>query len=169
MNLFQLNMTIIIISDRAAQGIRDDETIPLVQTWCEENSNELVENRIVADEPEDIRNAILSAAKNPGCDLIITSGGTGLSERDSTPEVTSDLIDKPVPGISEYLRSEGVKKNIYAILSRGVSGSIGKKLIINLPGNPKAVVESLDWLKKILPHAIKVLQGPVQDQDHAPG
>ena len=167
MNFLKLNLTVIIISDRAAQGVRDDETIPLVQTWCDENSMALVETHIVSDEPEDIRNIILSVAKNTDCDLIISSGGTGLAERDHTPEVTNELIDKPIAGITEYLRSEGVKKNKYAILSRGVAGIIGEKLIINLPGNPKAVVDSLDWVKKILPHAIKVLQDPVRDQDHS--
>lgn len=161
-----IKLVIIIISDRAAQGTRKDETLPHAQLWCRENSFIVIDSNIVSDDPDEIRNAILQASKNPECDLIITSGGTGFSDRDNTPEVTGALIEKPTPGIEQYLRSEGMKKTPYAALSRGISGIIKNKLIVNLPGNPQAVIESLGWLKKIIPHAIMVLKDQVQDRDH---
>ena len=161
-----IHFILIIISDRAARGKRPDETIPRVHEWCLSKPFELVEEFIVADERSEIEQALRAALAHTDIELIITSGGTGFAVRDITPEVTADFIDRRTPGIDEFLRLEGMKKTPFAALSRGISGISGNKLIINLPGNPTAVIENLDWLGKIVPHGLKVMQGDVQDKEH---
>ncbi len=166
LNVQLLNIIIIICSDRAASGERADKTIPMVQAWCDVNGYKIISSRIVSDEPGQIKDAILEASASKQCDMIVTSGGTGLADRDNTPECTAALVEKQAPGIAEYLRSESMKKTPFAALSRGIAGIINRKLIINLPGNPDAVIENLEWLKKIVPHAIRVLKGHVGDSEH---
>jgi len=157
---------LIIISDRAHSGVRQDETAPKVAAWCESDRYSLFKTIRVPDQCDAIANAINSTSDDDKVKLIITSGGTGFSEKDITPEVTRELIVKLTPGIDEYLRRKGADKTPYAVLSRGISGILQNKLIINLPGNPVAVIESLEWLKDILPHAFSILNGNVNDGDH---
>jgi molybdopterin adenylyltransferase len=159
-------LILIIISDRAASGERPDETIPQVTSWLSGQPYELIEDFVVADNRREIEQAINASLAHRETALIVTSGGTGFAGRDITPEVTRTFILKPTPGIDEYLRAEGRKKTPFAVLSRGISGINGNKMIVNLPGNPKAVIENLGWLAKILPHAMKVLDGPVADSEH---
>ncbi len=161
-----INMALIIISDRATTGERKDSTVPAVLEWCSAKPFDLVEDFIVPDEADEISAALKAALNSENVDVIFTSGGTGFAERDITPEVTKKFITKFTPGMDEYLRIKGLAVTPHAALSRGISGISGNKLIINLPGNPKAVVENLEWLTAILPHAVKVLKGPVEDKEH---
>jgi molybdenum cofactor synthesis domain-containing protein len=157
---------LIIISDRAFHGTRQDETVPKVETWCRDNNFVLEQSNIIPDDEQMIQETIWRAVDTGTARLIITSGGTGFSPKDLTPEVTAQIIERRTPGIDEFLRAEGLKETPYAVLSRGISGIIKDKLIINLPGNPNAVIENLDWLKKILPHALSLLNGVRNDNNH---
>ena len=160
------NFDLIIISDRAADGTRKDETIPVVRSWCTNSVFHLRHTVIVPDEEQEIRRVLLDSVNTNDCSLIITSGGTGFSPRDITPEVTQSLVQKRTPGIDEYLRQQGIQKTAFAALSRGISGIVSDTLIINLPGSPQAVLEGLASLEKILPHALQVIKGQVTDMDH---
>ena len=119
----------------------------------------LVRYDIIPDERDIISQKLVQWADNEGIDLIITTGGTGLSPRDVTPEATSAVVERIVPGFAEAMRAESLKKTPMAVLSRGVAGIRGSSLIINLPGSPKAVRECLDVILPALPHAIEVLKG----------
>ncbi|MCX7987817.1 MAG: MogA/MoaB family molybdenum cofactor biosynthesis protein, partial [Thermodesulfovibrio sp.] len=134
------SVSIVTISDKGSKGEREDKSgkviEELLKSWAE-----VVSYVIVPDEKEEIKKAILANVDK--VDLILTNGGTGLHPRDVTPEATIEIIDKEVPGIAEAIRWEGFKKTKKAILSRAVAGIKGKTLIINLPGSPKAVKESL--------------------------
>ena len=143
----KLCLWLIIISDRISSGQKQDKTRKSVASWCQENEVKLTKCRIVADEKKDIQDSIQSAIDDTEANLIITSGGTGFGPRDKTPESTHPFLEKLTPGIDEYLRREGTKETPYAILTRGISGIAKNKLIINMPGNPAAVVSGLDALK----------------------
>lgn len=158
---------VLTVSDRGATGTYEDRSGPLAAELIVTNTNWTVaEQAVVPDEFDDIV-GILEAWAEAGLDLILTTGGTGFAPRDVTPEATRWVIEREAPGISETLRSESLKVTRHAMLSRGVAGMRGATLIINLPGNPKAVREGLDVLLPVLPHALDLLSGiPESDQDH---
>ncbi len=162
----QIRLGIIIVSDRAAHGGRPDETIPLVKSWCAGKSFTLNFNLTVPDDDSAIRTALKEAFKRADLDLIVTSGGTGLSDRDRTPEITREFVEKATPGIDEYLRARGREKTPYAVLSRGISGMAKNRFVINMPGNPQAVIDNLEWMQSILIHALNVIRGPIEDGEH---
>ncbi len=162
----EIRLGIIIISDRATTGERPDETIPLVKSWCAGKSMVLALSLTVPDDHSAIRTALEQAVRKAGLDLVITSGGTGLSERDITPEITRAFIEKATPGIDEFLRAMGRRKTPFAVLSRGISGMAGNCLVVNMPGNPQAVIDNLEWLHPIISHALGVSRGPVADSEH---
>ena len=164
-----LKLGLIIISDRAVDGSRPDATMPLVRSWCTAHSYELVFHTLVPDEAEAIRDVLRTAVDRGDLDLVITSGGTGLAKRDITPEITKEFIDQPTPGIDEFLRAKGLEQTPFSILSRGVSGLAGGRLIINMPGRSQAVIENLEWLLPVLHHALRVSRGPVDDGEHRNG
>ena len=161
-----VRLGMIIISDRAASGERPDETIPLVTSRFKKTDLIPAFSIIVPDEDNAIRKAIEQALVTDGLDLIITSGGTGLSARDITPEITGEFLEKTTPGIDEFLRAKGREQNLFSILSRGISGIARDRLVINMPGNPRAVVDNLAWLLPVIQHAIRVIRGPVTDREH---
>jgi molybdopterin adenylyltransferase len=162
----QIEFILIVISDRAFRGVRQDQVIPRIKSWCKENNLILDRGIVIPDDEEAIRKTLSNTVNTEEAQLIITSGGTGFSPKDITPEVTSQLIKKRTPGIDEYLRTRGMEKTPYSILSRGVSGIIYDKLIINLPGNPDAVIENMNWLKTVLPHALSLIRGDSNDAAH---
>jgi len=123
----------------------------------------VVSEAVLPDEPAAIRDRLVSLADGGGADLVLTTGGTGISPRDSTPEATAEVCQKLLPGISEVMRAEGRKKNPRAALSRAVAGVRGRTLIVNLPGSPRGAVESLDAVADLLPHALEVLGGARHD------
>jgi molybdopterin adenylyltransferase len=148
-------VAIITVSDKGSKGEREDlsgKVIEEMLPWAE-----IVSYKIVPDEKEEIKKAIIEATSS--ADLIFTNGGTGLHPRDVTPEATREVIEKEVLGIAEAIRLEGYKKTKKAILSRAIAGIRGKTLIINLPGSPKAVKESLEVILDALPHAIDKIKG----------
>jgi len=148
---------ILTISDTRSEGSRADTTTTMMAEILGEAGFEISERRLVPDEFDDIAAAITELAAT--AELVITSGGTGLAPRDVTPEATRSVIDREAPGIAEAMRVETAKIQPLAYLSRAVAGQLGTTLVINLPGNPKAVRECLDVLLPMLAHAIKTSTG----------
>jgi len=150
---------VITVSDRSASGQREDSSGPAAVDKLTSNGFDCPAPVVVADVRAEIVGA-LREGMDEGFDLIVTTGGTGLAERDVTPEATLEVVTKPVPGLAELMRSEGLKATPMAALSRAVAGVAGKSLVINLPGSPAGVTESLDAVMEVLPHALDVLGGP---------
>lgn len=154
---------IICVSDRCYQGgacaDKSGEMIAAcIKSLCDESAY-----RLVPDEKEMIANAIVELADVFSADVILTTGGTGFAPRDVTPEATKTVIEKEVPGISEAIRAKSLAITDRAMLSRAASGIRGKTLIINLPGSPKAVKESMEVILPVLPHAVETLSGNTQN------
>jgi molybdenum cofactor synthesis domain-containing protein len=155
----KVEIAVLTISDRSKQGIYQDESGPLIVDFIRQNSSwDVTQTRIVADEVPEIKAALTDWYQN-GVNLILTTGGTGFGPRDVTPEATRLVIEREAPGVGEALRIESLKITPYAMLSRGIAGIVGATLIINLPGSPKAVVESMQVLMPVLPHALELLGG----------
>ncbi len=152
---------IICVSDRCFRGECEDKSGPAIAECVKELSSKN-EYLLVPDEKEMIMGAITELADNRKADVIFTTGGTGFAPRDITPEATKKVIEKEVPGISEAIRAKSLEITPRAVLSRAVSGIRGKTLIINLPGSPKAVRESIDVVLPILEHAVETLSGNAQ-------
>ncbi|MBR4451610.1 MAG: MogA/MoaB family molybdenum cofactor biosynthesis protein [Clostridia bacterium] len=152
---------IISISDRCYKGECEDKSGPAIAE-CVSNLSDKNEYLIVPDEKALIKDAIISLADDRNADVIFTTGGTGFAPRDITPEATKEVIEKEVPGISEAIRAKSLEITERAMLSRAVSGIRGKTLIINLPGSPKAVRESIAVVLPILEHAVETLSGNTQ-------
>jgi molybdopterin adenylyltransferase len=145
------------VSDRASKGIYEDLSGPAIEKILLDRFAEIsVIRKIVPDEKTVIIRAFESGLEN---DFIITTGGTGLSPRDITPEATIEFCERTIPGIAEYLRAESVKQTPNAVLSRGVAGMKGNTIIINLPGSVRAVEFCMELLGPILPHALKMAMG----------
>ena len=162
-----MQIGILTISDRASRGEYEDKAGPLMVSILTERMNwQVARQEVVADEVDEIA-AALRAWCDAGVHLILTTGGTGFAPRDVTPEATKAVIERETPGIAEALRAESLKITRHAMLSRGVAGIRGRTLIINLPGNPKAVKENLDILLPVLPHALDLLtQAPHTESQH---
>jgi len=154
---------VITISDKGSQGERTDTSGEEIKKIMEKSGFVYADYFIVADEIEAIRSALITCADTKKIDLILTSGGTGLSPRDVTPEATSGILDKEIPGIAEIMRQESYRLTPHAMLSRSVAGIRGKSLIINLPGSPKSVRDNLSVIVPALEHAIAKIQGDPSD------
>lgn len=154
-----MKVGIIILSDKASRGEREDACGPLLNKLVEEAGWEAAEIRVIPDERECLQGLLIEFVDRKTLDCVLTSGGTGLSPRDVTPEATAAVVEKEVPGIAEMLRFTGYGKKPSAVLSRGIAGIRGRCLIVNLPGSPRAVAEGWESLREILPHAVDVLQG----------
>jgi molybdopterin adenylyltransferase len=145
---------IITLSDKGAQGLREDTSGALIKELLPENF-QVVKQTILPDDKEQLRSLLIDWCLV--CDLLLTTGGTGLGVRDITPEVTLSIADKEVPGITEGMRLFNLQKTPFAMLSRAVCVQRGKTLIINLPGSPTGVSENLTYVLPILPHALDIL------------
>jgi molybdenum cofactor synthesis domain-containing protein len=152
-----ITVAVLTLSDKGAQGKRKDTSGPLIEKMVKEISGRVVRYDILPDEKSLIKKKLLSLCDT--VDLIFTTGGTGLSPRDVTPDATQEVITLAVPGIPEAMRFEGLKKTPSAMISRAVAGVRGKTLIINLPGSPAAVQENLEVILPVLPHALEKLKG----------
>jgi molybdenum cofactor synthesis domain-containing protein len=152
---------IITVSDRCFRGECEDKSGPAIAE-CLKELSEKNEYLLVPDEKTLIMGAITELADNRKADVIFTTGGTGFAPRDITPEATKEVIEKEVPGISEAIRAKSLEITDRAMLSRAVSGIRGKTLIINLPGSPKAVRESIGVVLPILEHAVETISGNTQ-------
>lgn len=148
---------VITVSDGAAAGQREDRSGPAARDWLTGRGAEAGEVVVVPDDRAAISAAIAAAALD--ADLVVTSGGTGVGPRDVTPEATSDVADRLVPGIVEVMREVSVRVTPHGMLSRGIAATVGNALVVNLPGSPKAVVESLAAVGAALPHAVALLRG----------
>lgn len=154
-----LRVAIITISDSVSAGKTEDKSGPAVKARCRELGWEIKSTLVIPDDPPSIREQLRELADSGRIDLILTTGGTGLSPRDSTPEATVAVADKLVPGFAEEMRRKGMEKMPRAILSRAVAAIRHKSLILNLPGSPKGAVESLDAVAALLPHSIAIIHG----------
>jgi molybdopterin adenylyltransferase len=154
---------VLTVSDKGARGERKDTAGPLLQLMLEESGFRVNARAVVADEEEEIRKALCDWIDRRRIDLVITTGGTGLSPRDITPEATRPLLDREIPGIAEAMRTASLKKTLHAMLSRGLAGVRGQSLIINLPGSEKAARENLEAVLQALPHALYKLKGGDRD------
>jgi molybdopterin adenylyltransferase len=152
-----ISVAVLTMSDKGSKGEREDLSGPLIGEMIKKIGAELNYYEILPDEKILIKEKLIEYSKK--IDLILTTGGTGLSTRDVTPDATLEVIDKEVPGIAEAMRSEGLKKTSRAMLSRAVAGVKGDALIINLPGSPKAVKEGLSVILDVIPHAIEKIKG----------
>ena len=154
--------TVITVSDRASAGVYRDEAGPAVAALLSESGFEVVPSSVVPDERASIERAIREAAASDVA-LVVTAGGTGLSPRDVTPDVTADVCDRLVPGIGEAMRAASAKITPFAWLSRATAGTLGRALVVNVPGSPKASVENLAAVIEPVRHGLKVLraEGPL--------
>ena len=155
-------VALIVLSDRAASGERADACIPVMRDRLG-NVYSIVRERVLPDDAGALQAEIIELADSRIADLVITSGGTGLSPRDRTPQATAAVIDYEVPGIAEAIRVASIARVKSAMLSRALAGVRDRTLIINLPGSPKAVQESLDVVLPVLPHALELLADLVED------
>lgn len=154
-------VAILTLSDKGSRGEREDTGGPLIREMISRIGADVRHYEIIPDELELIKSKLIDYSK--GVDLIITTGGTGLSPRDVAPEATLAVIDREIPGIAEVMRMEGMKKTNRAMLSRAVAGTRGTTLIINLPGSPKAIKEGLEAIMDVIPHAIEKIKGSTED------
>lgn len=158
-----IKVGILTISDKGSRGEREDLSGKVIEEVVKKINGEVKYYQIIPDEKDIIQEELIRAVDNLHLDLILTTGGTGLGKRDVTPDATLAIIEKEVPGISEIIRSESFKKTNRAILSRGVAGIRKESLIINLPGSPKGVRESLEIILNAVPHGIEILKGQVTE------
>lgn len=158
-----INVGILTISDKGSRGEREDLSGKVIEEIVKKINGEVKYYQIIPDEKDVIQEELIKAVDILHLDLILTTGGTGLAKRDVTPDATLEVIEKEVPGISEIIRSESFKKTNRAILSRGMAGIRKESLIINLPGSPKGVRESLEIILDALPHGIEILKGQVTE------
>jgi len=156
-----ITAAVITMSDKGSRGEREDLSGPAIAQLLPEIGVEVAHYEIIPDEKALIKEKLIHYSRI--VDVIFTTGGTGLSPRDVTPEATLDVIDREVPGIAEAMRLEGLKKTRRAMLSRSVAGVRGRTLIINLPGSPKAIEEGLEAILEVIPHAVEKIKGGSED------
>jgi len=163
----QVRAGILVISDRGWRGERPDKSGEAAREAIKQLNLDILKYEVVPDVADIISNKLEEWCDDGKLELVLTSGGTGLSDRDVTPEATLKVIDKVVPGLTEAIRIETMKKKPEAILSRAVAGIRGKCLIINLPGSPKAVTECLEVILPVLRHALDIIGGKISDCGHS--
>jgi molybdenum cofactor synthesis domain-containing protein len=157
------NLGIIVASDKGSKGERLDESGILIKELMEKHNYSVKKYIILPDQQDILENELIYMCDELKVDLILTTGGTGFSRRDITPEATLNIIDRNAPGISEAIRYNSLQITPRAMLSRAVSGIRKNTLIINLPGSPKAVRESLEYILPSLGHGLEILKGTTTD------
>lgn len=158
-NLDKFNLGILTISDTGSKGERKDASGDTIYRIMDSEKWSLVLRDILPDEPELVSNRLREWCDEGEVDVILTTGGTGLGPRDITPEATRSILDFEVPGIPEAMRNQTLSNTPMAMLSRSVAGVRSGCLIINLPGSPKGVTETLEVAKTVIPHALEMIRG----------
>jgi len=153
-----LHFGVLTISDRASAGTRPDLSGPAIVQSLSESGHKVLKTAIVPDNVRMIQEILIEWCDSHDCDVILTTGGTGFSPRDVTPEATLGIIERSTPGIVEAIRTESLKLTPHAMLSRAVAGIRGNTLVINFPGSPKAAVENLQIVLPVLDHAVALLK-----------
>jgi len=161
-------IAILTASDKASSGQRDDLSGETIARYCSGAGHEVVLQEIVADERDLISEHLRVWCRAEVADVILTTGGTGLTARDVTPEATRDVAERDVPGIPIALALAGLQQTPYAALTRGVAVTRGNTLIVNLPGSPRAVEQGMDVLLPLLSHIADLLSGPVEHESPPP-
>ena len=158
-----MRAAILTLSDKGVRGEREDLSGPALSDWLTRQGVVVECHSLIADDFEQIVSTLEKWVDSPAPDLILTTGGTGVSPRDLTPEATGKVIDRELPGFAERMRQESLKKTPHAIISRAIAGIRGGTLIINLPGSPKGAIENLEAVWPAIPHAIAKIQGDPSD------
>jgi molybdopterin adenylyltransferase len=162
-----LRFGILTVSDRSARGLRPDLSGPALEELVTAQGWKIERTAVIADDLDLLRETLSTWADGAGLDIILTTGGTGFSPRDVTPEATRLVIEREAPGLAEAMRFESLKRTPHAMLSRALAGIRGKVLIINLPGSPRAALENLQVVLPALPHAVELLhERPEAEQHH---
>jgi molybdenum cofactor synthesis domain-containing protein len=156
------NAAVLTISDSVSAGGRADISGPAVRERLERLGWNVAAMEVIPDEVSEIRLRLATLADGGQVSAIFTTGGTGVAARDVTPEATRAVLDREIPGFGELMRARGMGKNPLAALSRSVSGTRGKVLIVNLPGSPKGAVESLNAIVELVPHVLELLRGQTE-------
>ena len=154
-----IRAAVLTVSDSTFAGTRVDKSGPAVESRLMERGFAVASCGVVPDDRNSIRDELIRLAFLGEIDVIFTTGGTGVALRDVTPEATREAIDREIPGIGERMRAEGLRFTPKSILSRGIAGTRGRVLIINLPGSPAGAVQSLDAIVELVPHAVQLLHG----------
>jgi len=154
-----LRVAILTVSDGVAAGTREDRSGTAIAGWTRERAYELVRHDVLPDDVVVVSRALIDLADVAGADLVLTTGGTGFTERDVTPEATLAVIDRVVPGIPEAIRARGAASTPFAWLSRALAGIRGRTLIVNLPGSESGVRDGLAVLDTLVEHAVQLLRG----------
>lgn len=150
---------ILTLSDKGTKGEREDLSGPALRDWLSRQGVETVRYEMIPDEEEQIMATLVAWADSDELDIILTTGGTGVSPRDVTPEATMKILERLIPGFGELMRMRSLAKTPTAALSRAVAGIRGRALIINLPGSPRGAVENLEAVWAAVPHAVAKIQG----------
>jgi molybdenum cofactor synthesis domain-containing protein len=158
-----IKVSILTISDKAANGKREDKSGKVIREIISKLNAQIIEYKIIPDEKSIIIDNLKRLVDELNCELILTTGGTGLSVRDVTPEATKEVIEKEIPGLTEAMRMVGFKSTHHAILSRAIAGIRKQTMIINLPGSPKGAKECLEIILPAIPHGIEILKGKIAE------